>query len=867
MPGFRGFMSLLLCFAGAVALTAASLSAQSIFDEAMAGAYGRPEIQFVQIRFSSCRENQWAGTRRLAFFDATGAEVGELVVPTNPTADCRLGWHLVLFGTQAFADLPSTPEPDFLIPPLMVPGSGMVCFESIPAGTVNQCLSYGNFTGAPQQGSAANADGLSGLGTCSLQRIAFFEDFGNINFNQDFVPGEPTPRNSVGETGVVVVPPRFSDVPAASPFRRFVEALFNSGISGGCGNGAFCPTALVTREQMAVLLLRAAQGAAFQPSACGAPIFNDVPCSNPFAPWINELAVRGISGGCGGGSYCPGGPVTREQMAVFLLLAAEGSGFSPPACASPAFADVPCSSPFAPWVNELAARGITGGCGGGNFCPQGSVTREQMAVFLSTAFSLPVPTGGCADVPEPADDHGNTLGTATAISLGQAATPGAIERPGDVDVFSIPVVVGEPIFIETLGDDLRMSSTLVILDGNGTELTSGSHGEIEATTRAFLEAPSSPLFAQVNHGRGGTGSYGIRARPVVDDHGDIAANATALTPGVPVIGEWTTGDVDFFSFQPPAGQIFVVEIQGLFNATDLTFLLLGPGPSLFRDGESIFAIEAQYFTLNNPPTGTYFIQVHGFSSLHLQGAYRITLRGPIVDDHGNTLAQATPLTPDARVAGAHEFEGDADLFSFQAAAGEAYRMSVAPTGPGSDPEVSGLAPNGTPSPLVHVPQNDLVPVAGETGLHFARVSQTSLDRIGPYELNVTGPLSDDHGNIAAAATPFTPGDPAVAAELDFENDRDFFSFPAQMGETVLLEAATDDRLLLTVFGLDGTTVLDWAGSSSTFNAWIQFTAPADGTYFARVSGFFWDSTGPYELSIQTVPDDHGNLPATAAGMP
>ena len=40
----------------------------------------------------------------------------------------------------------------------------------------------------------------------------------------------------------------------------------------------------------------------------------------------STLAAEGITGGCGGGYYCPGNPVTRDQMAVFLLRAKHGSG-------------------------------------------------------------------------------------------------------------------------------------------------------------------------------------------------------------------------------------------------------------------------------------------------------------------------------------------------------------------------------------------------------------------------------------------------------------------------------------------------------------------------------------------------------------
>ncbi len=59
-----------------------------------------------------------------------------------------------------------------------------------------------------------------------------------------------------------------------------------------------------------------------------------------------------------------------------------------PAPSTATFTDVPTSHPFFPYVEALAAAGITGGCGGGNYCPDSSVTRGQMAVFLSRALGL-----------------------------------------------------------------------------------------------------------------------------------------------------------------------------------------------------------------------------------------------------------------------------------------------------------------------------------------------------------------------------------------------------------------------------------------------------------------------------------------------
>jgi hypothetical protein len=60
-----------------------------------------------------------------------------------------------------------------------------------------------------------------------------------------------------------------------------------------------------------------------QPPVCvaGQEMFNDVPASSPFCSYIEELARLGIAGGCGGGNYCPGDPVTRQQMAAFLVKA------------------------------------------------------------------------------------------------------------------------------------------------------------------------------------------------------------------------------------------------------------------------------------------------------------------------------------------------------------------------------------------------------------------------------------------------------------------------------------------------------------------------------------------------------------------
>jgi hypothetical protein len=127
-------------------------------------------------------------------------------------------------------------------------------------------------------------------------------------------------KEGAGYNPTPCAPPNlFSDVPDTSPFCKFIEELANRGVVAGCGPNRYCPTDAVTRDAMAVFVLRTLDPT-LNPPACvaGSEMFNDVPASNGFCKWIEELARRNVVTGCGNGAYCPTSPVTREQMGVFL---------------------------------------------------------------------------------------------------------------------------------------------------------------------------------------------------------------------------------------------------------------------------------------------------------------------------------------------------------------------------------------------------------------------------------------------------------------------------------------------------------------------------------------------------------------------
>ena len=134
--------------------------------------------------------------------------------------------------------------------------------------------------------------------------------------------------------------------------------------------------------------------------AGGASVFADIPPTDGGCPAIHYIAAQQITVGCGGGEYCPSATVSRWQMAVFLAKAELGGpppvsgtvpGMGPYDCVAggtSVFADVPPTDGGCPAIHYIAAQQVTVGCGGGNYCPTADIARDQMAVFLTKAFHL-----------------------------------------------------------------------------------------------------------------------------------------------------------------------------------------------------------------------------------------------------------------------------------------------------------------------------------------------------------------------------------------------------------------------------------------------------------------------------------------------
>jgi S-layer homology domain len=214
---------------------------------------------------------------------------------------------------------------------------------------------------------------------------------GAVQYSVDANPGSTIRSDTItigGHTFTVYQGINFLDVPSNDVFYTVVGQLSARGVTLGCGNGNYCPNDPVTREQMAAFILRAK--GEFSPPTPASQRFNDVPPQNVFYNFIDRLAVLQITLGCTPDHlfYCPSDPVKREQMSAFIL---RGLGeFNPPTPGSQRFSDVPPANVFYNFIDRLAVLQITLGCTPDHlmYCPNDSVTRAQMAAFLVRAFNL-----------------------------------------------------------------------------------------------------------------------------------------------------------------------------------------------------------------------------------------------------------------------------------------------------------------------------------------------------------------------------------------------------------------------------------------------------------------------------------------------
>ncbi len=178
-------------------------------------------------------------------------------------------------------------------------------------------------------------------------------------------------------SGEIVIP--FTDLADYSWATRMICDLAANGVVSGKTDTLYAPGDNVTRAEYASLLVRAMKLSA---NSAGKE-FTDVAQGEWYYNAVKTASALGIVSGYEDGSFRPNSSITREEMAIMTLRAAEAVGRNIPAKTTVSFSDADQISGYAKdAVNKLAAAQIINGMGDNNFAPQQTANRAQAAVII-----------------------------------------------------------------------------------------------------------------------------------------------------------------------------------------------------------------------------------------------------------------------------------------------------------------------------------------------------------------------------------------------------------------------------------------------------------------------------------------------------
>ncbi|RIX51436.1 pullulanase [Paenibacillus nanensis] len=189
--------------------------------------------------------------------------------------------------------------------------------------------------------------------------------------------------------GALEIDRTFADMPSGHWAEQAVKSLAAKGVIEGINDMQFAPNRQVTRAQFAAMLVRALRPAGEWTEAEG--LFTDVPAEAWYAPYAEAAYELGIVKGRGGKTFAPNDEITREEMAVMLLRAyvltgGEGANGS---AAEPGFPDLEAVSDWATHdLSEAAKLGLVKGKADGRFAPQEKLSRAESAQAIYNVLTL-----------------------------------------------------------------------------------------------------------------------------------------------------------------------------------------------------------------------------------------------------------------------------------------------------------------------------------------------------------------------------------------------------------------------------------------------------------------------------------------------
>ncbi|PKB80339.1 MAG: hypothetical protein BZY88_09045 [SAR202 cluster bacterium Io17-Chloro-G9] len=348
-------------------------------------------------------------------------------------------------------------------------------------------------------------------------------------------------------------------------------------------------------------------------------------------------------------------------------------------------------------------------------------------------------------VTETVDDHGNDIASATLISVNTTISA-AIDVIGDIDYFAFPAQEGSiylTITIETTLGTLS-DSFLHLYNGSGTQLAANDAGGPGNASKIDWIAPSAGTYYAAVRGFSSSqlGTYDVLVTEtvVVDDHGNDIASATSASVNTPYASNIEVGgDVDYFAFPAVANNGYVMETT-LTTLSDSFLEFYDAGGTLLLSNDAGGVGNASKITWVAPSTATYYAKVRGFAGSH-SGTYSFSVT-ETVDDHGNSVASATPISVGVAISAGVDVVSDIDYFSFPATSGVSYTLETTLVSladsflelyNGGGTLLAGNDASGVGN------ASKITWVAPSTATYYAAVRGFSSSQLGTYSLLVSAP--------------------------------------------------------------------------------------------------------------------------------
>ncbi|MCY1077946.1 PPC domain-containing protein [Archangium lansingense] len=477
------------------------------------------------------------------------------------------------------------------------------------------------------------------------------------------------------------------------------------------------------------------------------------------------------------------------------------------------------------------------------------------------------------------DDLADEPAQATTV-MTPAQTPGSgmLQFNGDVDVVRMKLEGSGRTYRIEASWAATPTTALLRLELLGTDGTAVLASSESATTASFIYrvATAGEYFLRLSERTGKRReSYSYTLTDLgIDADANTPAQATPATPSTTPTSSTLDypGDLDVFSFQAQAGHIYQFTCDATVPSMPAHFTcdvaFVDAQGSVLKRGSTTLAgtqaVAAEFDTAS-----TVYVRITTTGAF-TDGGYKWLLTDLGVDDYGDILATATPVTvpTDTQTDGKFEITEDVDMLSFQAQAGHIYEFTCAPTNVTCNASILDATGSAVRSSSSTTTSSAVVQYKlGTTGTYYVRLLPVSPKNITTtYKWTLKDLGVDDHGDTLPTATAVTPSTTPTAGKVDFPGDEDWFSFQAQATQTLTFtcDAASNFNCNLYLMNAGGSLLTSDATSAQ--NAQITYRFTSAGTYYMRLaSGDNKASPYTWQLIDQGL-DDHGDTDTNGTAL-